>query len=201
MRSHQLFALLVLVLLCGSAGLAPHAVATTAAAPDAWTVWLPLISANAACNESPDEAALADLMRNDPGQQRPSLTCHPLLEAVARAHARDMADHDFFAHVSPITQLGPDERVRRAGYGLPSWYGTGTTTNTIESITMNKMRAEYVWRALLGSPGHNSHVLGKNEVFAQQIFYGIGVVIDYSQLDFYWVIVTAPPPGANVPQP
>jgi hypothetical protein len=48
----------------------------------------------------------------------PALTRDADLAQAARGHAADMAQHRYFAHVSPARQ-GLSDRLRKAGYGNP----------------------------------------------------------------------------------
>lgn len=70
------------------------------------------------------------------------------LVAIARSHSEDMADHRFFAHVSPSTGT-PDDRARRAKL-LVSRFG--------ENIGIGPT-PEDVHEGLMGSPGHRMNML------------------------------------------
>lgn len=70
------------------------------------------------------------------------------LDAVADAHARDMATHGFFSHTSPTTQ-GPGERAAAANIDF---------RHLAENIAMNQ-HARAAHEALLRSPGHRANLL------------------------------------------
>jgi uncharacterized protein YkwD len=72
----------------------------------------------------------------------------PRLTAIARAHSRDMVDHDFVGHVSPRTGTAMD-RVHRAGLAP-------------ELVLENVGRAyaaEEAESGFLASPGHRGNLL------------------------------------------
>lgn len=70
------------------------------------------------------------------------------LDAVAEAHARDMATQGFFSHTSPTTQ-GPGERAAAANIDF---------RHLAENIAMNQ-HARAAHEALLRSPGHRANLL------------------------------------------
>ncbi len=70
------------------------------------------------------------------------------LDAVADAHARDMATLGFFSHTSPTTR-GPGERAAAAGIDF---------RHLAENIAMNQ-HARAAHEALLRSPGHRANLL------------------------------------------
>jgi uncharacterized protein YkwD len=71
------------------------------------------------------------------------------LREVAMRHSNDMADHDFFSHVSPSTG-SPTDRVARAGLVVAD-YGE----NLAQSPT-----PESAHEGLMESPGHRAIMLG-----------------------------------------
>lgn len=72
-------------------------------------------------------------MINDPHQGRPELILDPLIENVARARAKDMADRGYFAHVNPDGNAA-NYLLKQAGYVLPTWWPTDRDLNYVESI-------------------------------------------------------------------
>lgn len=70
------------------------------------------------------------------------------LTEIARAHSRDMADHDFIGHVSPTTGNAAD-RVKRAG-AQPELL----LENVGQAYTPDELH-----KSLMTSPGHRSNVL------------------------------------------
>jgi uncharacterized protein YkwD len=138
-----------------------------------------------------EEQQIANIMMSDPGQQRPSLTCDPVLAEVARARAQDMVDRHYFGHTNP-DGYGPNYLVTQAGYVLPGYYSTAPDGNNIESIAAGYRSAGAAWEGWMGSPAHRTHLLGEIDFFAEQIEYGVGYVRggDYGH---YWVVITAKP--------
>jgi uncharacterized protein YkwD len=162
------------------------------------TVFLPLVSrpeARPTCELNAQEQQIAQYMIDHPQQQRPSLTCHPILAQVARERARDMAARHYFSHVNP-DGYGPNYLVEEAGYDLPDYYGSAPDANNIESIAGGYGTAEAAWQAWMDSEGHRTHLLGLAAFFAEQVDYGIGYVYDAeSDYRHYWVVITAKPAG------
>lgn len=139
------------------------------------------------------EAALADLLENDPGQTRGTMQLDPILSQVARERAADMAARNYFAHTNP-DGLGPNALVRAAGYTLPSWWGTVATDNFIESLAAGRSLASETWTDLLNSPSHRTHLLATDSFYRNQTSYGIGYAPSPTgAYRHYWVILTAPP--------
>ena len=160
--------------------------------------YLPLLTRPNACDLNEEEAAMADLATGHPDQERETMSCHPILAQVARAHAIDMAVRDYFLSVNP-EGLGPNVRVEQAGYQLPEWYDhhEDPAANNIESIAAVYPTAEAAWNSWLDGAGHQEHVLGESDFFADQTNYGIGYAFDPGSIyTHYWVFITAPPPGS-----
>lgn len=157
------------------------------------TVFLPLVAntsqQSTECNINEQEQQLARRIQANPGQRRVSFTCNPILASVAKAHAVDMATRRYFSSTNP-EGVGPNSRVRQAGYRLPDYYSADPTGNNIESIAAGYASADGVWEAL----AHNSQILGGEEFWADQTQFGIAYYHDpNSPFGDYWVILTAPP--------
>lgn len=155
--------------------------------------YLPIIIRPSLCDLNSEEAAVAQLAINDPGQQRPTMACHPILAQVARDKARDMAVRDYFDHTDP-DGFGPNYLVRMAGYTLPNWYNNADDGNNIESIAAGYTSPEEVWAGWLSSGGHRAHVLAEASFWQEQTNHGIGYYYDASSTyQHYWVFISAPP--------
>jgi uncharacterized protein YkwD len=158
-------------------------------------VYLPALFVPAApppaCALPPEEAQIAALMRDHPQQQRPSLTCHPILAQVARERAEDMRDRAYFGHTNP-DGFGPNYLVTLAGYDLPTYYSTAPDGNNIESIAAGYDSPASAWQAWMNSPPHRAHLLGENTFFAQQIEFGVGYASG-GPYGHYWVVLAAEP--------
>jgi len=112
-------------------------------------------AAPAASRRKPDaseddcEARLLQLVNRDRRAAGVApLTWHPQLAAVARAHSRDMADHDFFAHVSPRSGRLAERAVEAQ---VPY-------ARLAENIALND-DVDSAHEALMRSPGHRMNVL------------------------------------------
>ncbi len=150
----------------------------------------------AAVEMNADERELAMRLTSDSGQRRDRSRMHsdPILTAVARSRAEDMARRRYMAHVNP-DGLGPNALVRSAGYALPSFWSGSRSQNFIESIGAGYATAEQAWEGWMRSPAHRTHLLASSSFYRDQTNFGIGSYSDPSSpFRRYWVIITAPPP-------
>ena len=102
------------------------------------------------------------------------------LEAAARAHARDMAANDYFAHRGKDGSE-PRDRVRAAGYA---------SRLTGENIAFGPESAEEVVAGWLASPGHCANLMDGR--FRHT---GVGIATGAPAERIYWV-QTFGAPGA-----
>ncbi len=155
-------------------------------------IYLPMIVTSAACTMNSEELTIVNNAINHAGQGRITMQCDPTLAQVARAKAQDMAERDYFGHTDP-DGVGPNYKVRTAGYLLPSWYGNAINSNNIESIAAGYTTPESVWTGWMNSAGHRQHILGQSSFYADQINYGVGYYYDpNSDYRHYWVFISAP---------
>ena len=148
-----------------------------------------------AAEMSAEERELAAILTSDRGQRRDRSRMHvdPILSAVARARAEDMAKRRYVAHVNP-DGFGPNALVRAAGYALPSFWGGGRSQNFIESIGAGQATAELAWEGWMRSSPHRTHLLASASFYRDQTNFGIGSYADPSSpFRKYWVVITAPP--------
>lgn len=148
----------------------------------------------AALELSAEEQQLAARLTSADGQRRDRARMHadPILTAVARARAEDMAKRRYVAHVNP-DGIGPNFLVRSAGYSLPVSWG-GRSANFIESIGAGYANAELAWQGWMNSSSHRTHLLASSSFFRDQTNFGVGSYTDPSSpFRRYWVIITAPP--------
>jgi uncharacterized protein YkwD len=144
------------------------------------------------CDLNEQEEAVAELMINDPDQNRSHPICNPILAQVARERAKDMAERGYFSHTNPDGD-GPNILVREAGYPLPDWYSSNQNSNNVESIGGGYETAAAVWDGWLHSPAHRTHVLAEQPFYAEQEAFGVGYYTDpNSPLKSYWVFISAP---------
>ena len=150
-------------------------------------------ASNPTCQLNDQEKRLEELLRSHADQQRPQLTCNPILAAVARAHAEEMGRRAYFNHTNP-DGYGPNYFVQQAGYVLPSSYSQEANGNNIESIGAGPNNADGMWDAWMKSDKHSTHLLAKGSFFTDQVDYGIGFAqVPGSPYQFYWVFISARP--------
>ncbi len=141
------------------------------------------------------EKELASRLTGDSAQRRDRSRMHadPILTAVARARAEDMAKRRYMAHVNP-DGFGPNALVRAAGYALPAFWSGARSGNFIESIGAGYATAEQAWDGWMRSSAHRTHLLASSSFYRDQTNFGIGSYSDPSSpFRKYWVIITAPP--------
>lgn len=110
--------------------------------------------------------SLVNKVRKQHGLQ-PLIWIEELADA-ARTHSQDMAEHDFFAHISPTTG-SPAQRVQ--SYGLPG---------AAENIAAGYTDANTVFDAWMLSPDHRGNILNPDHRFI-----GIGVYRENDNRDPY----------------
>ena len=153
--------------------------------------YLPIIFSSS-CLLNKQAEAIANLATNDSEQERPQMICNPILARVAYEKALDMGTRNYFGHVNP-DGFGPNYLVNQAGYNLPAWWGNDLDTNYIESIAAGYSTPAATWNQWRASGGHRTHVLGLNNFWREQIYYGIGYAyVPGSRYGHYWVFITAP---------
>jgi uncharacterized protein YkwD len=144
------------------------------------------------CDLSREESALARQLTDKRLQQRRRLVCNPRLVTFARARARDFAERQYFAHVTP-DRVGPNDLLRAWGYSLPDHYSRGLSNN-VEAIAGGLAGPEAVWKALLDSTAHRVHLLGELPFYQEQDEFGIAHYYDPdTPHSHYWVVVLARP--------
>ena len=149
----------------------------------------------------PQEQAIANDLVSNPNQHRPALILDPVIEAVARARAKDMAVRNYFSHVNP-DGVAANYLLRQAGYILPASWPTTPNLNYVESIAAGYADPSSTWTAWMNSPDHKTHLLGLNSFYAGETHYGVGYYYDAnSTYQSYWVVITAPPQPLAVTTP
>ncbi|WP_417523179.1 CAP domain-containing protein [Marinovum sp.] len=96
-----------------------------------------------------EEPALAKVNHLRRQSGRAPLRWSPVLEAVAQAHADDMAQRGYFSHRG-VDGASVGDRVRRAGY---SWCAVA------ENIAQGQRSLDAVLAGWQGSPGHRRNML------------------------------------------
>jgi len=133
---------------------------------------------------------MAELIAAAPWQKRKNVVIHPDLMLAAQAKANDMAEKDYFGHVSP-DGFTANENVR-VFYALPSHYVL--KGNNVESLSIGGSTPEQIVSSLYDSPRHHDHLTGDHSFYAGQTAIGTGVskAKDGRKL---WVFVSAPSNG------
>lgn len=138
------------------------------------------------------EQAFIDILLQDPRQKRKNITFDPVLLAVARARAKDMATRNYFSHTNP-DGYGPNYLLKKAGYKLPDWWKNEKAANYIESISGGRATAQDTYTGWMNSPGHKKHVLGEIDFYSSQTVVAIGHYYSAgSTYRHYWVFLSAP---------
>ncbi|WP_164110027.1 MULTISPECIES: CAP domain-containing protein [Sphingobacterium] len=112
--------------------------------------------------------------------KKTKLVWNETLAKAAEFRAYDMAQRNYFDHVTP-EGLGPNYYIAKAGYSLnPDWIKK-KSANNFESIAANHATATDGIRAFIvgkESPGfmHRKHVLGMDEWNGSLMDIGIGFV-------------------------
>ncbi len=130
----------------------------TARAEDGWVVFVAVMVRDLAVRNSPEERqamerAVLDRINAIRAERRlPELSLRKELAGVARAHSKDMAEHNFFDHADPSGSR-PAGRIRAAGVRFKGM---------AENITMNnnpEKPADQAVRDWMNSPGHRRNIL------------------------------------------
>jgi uncharacterized protein YkwD len=142
------------------------------------------------CTLNAQEQAIADLMHQDPHQQRSLMRCDPILAKVARERAEDMGRRGYFSHINP-EGFGPNYLVQQAGYLLPSYYVQSLPANNLETISAGYSAPEATWNGWMKSTAHRTHLLGLDRFWTEQTDYGIGYAYTAgSPYSHYWIVIT-----------
>jgi uncharacterized protein YkwD len=151
---------------------------------------------------TPQEQEIANRLTGDRGQRRSrgGMVLDPILTAVARARAADMAKRRYFSHVDP-DGYGPNHLIRSAGYALPEFWGGGRSANFVESIGAGYATPFAAWDGWMRSTPHRTHLLAAKSFYREQTHFGVGFCFDQqSPYRSYWVVITAPPSRAANPE-
>jgi hypothetical protein len=129
---------------------------------------------------------------------QPPLAVNELLSNSANFHAEEMADNDYFAHTSAVTNDQPNKMAIDAGYALPF----GSNANNIESIAggFGPKKVETAAGSLrlliedegVNPPGHRIHLLATSSFWQDHREVGTGFANNNaSTLRNYWAIHSA----------
>ena len=109
---------------------------------------------------------------------RPALTWNEVLAKVAEEKAQDMAQRDYFGHVTP-EGLGINIQIHEAGYKLPKEWVKDKSQNFFESISAGtKTGIEAIKNLIVDkdqpTAPHRQHLLGMTDFYEQCTDIGIG---------------------------
>ncbi|MGH7622428.1 MAG: CAP domain-containing protein, partial [Gemmatimonadaceae bacterium] len=131
--------------------------------------------------------ALEQALFNDTNARRlanglAALTVNPALVGLARVRSHDMADHNYFAHTSPVTGDTAFSLMDR--YGVPyGWAGENLAKNNYPGAQCEAVAADALWN----SPPHRENILGAH--YTQM---GVGFAVDGSGMAYFTVIFDGP---------
>lgn len=123
---------------------------------------------------------------------RAPLAINAQLFASAQVHADDMAQNNYFAHQSPITNAWPNKLARDAGYPLPGAWANDA--NYIESIGAGHRGAaellkEFIQDIGIPDAGHRVHLMGIGDFHSNNNEIGVGYAFNFvSQYRDYWAV-------------
>lgn len=100
------------------------------------------------------------------------------LAKAAEFRAKDMANRDYFEHITP-EGIGPNYYISKAGYYLNADWLKDIKANNFESIAANHATAVDAIKAFIigkDSPGfmHRKHILGMDNWYGSLYDIGIG---------------------------
>ena len=109
---------------------------------------------------------------------RKELKWHDVLAKVAEEKALDMANRDYFSHVTP-EGVGINIQIHEAGYKLPSAWIKDKKQNFFESISAGRNTGVEVVQDLIldkdvPEAAHRKHLLGMTDFYAKCTDIGIG---------------------------
>ena len=133
--------------------------------------------------DASSQALFDDTNRRRIGAGLPALRPNGWLVGIARLRSQDMAQHHYFAHVSPIT--GDDAFSLMDKHGVPyGWAGENLAENNYPPSDAVAVADTALWN----SPPHRENILNAN--FTDM---GIALVVDSSGMNYFTIIFTGPP--------
>ena len=137
---------------------------------------------NTAPMDAYSQVLFDDTNRRRASQNLPPLRVNGYLIGIARIRSQDMADHNYFAHVSPVT--GDNAFTLMDKHGVPyGWAGENLAKNNYpdgEAVGVADV-------ALWNSPPHRENIL--NPHYTDM---GIALVTDPSGMKYFTIIFTGP---------
>lgn len=125
-----------------------------------------------------DELLLVELTNGERGKHRlPALRINRILVEVGRYHSFDMAERQYFSHVSPDGETLAD-RARKFGY---------TYVTLAENLAMGNQSASEIFESWMASNEHRSNILG--DEFTEV---GIGIYVGKDGQAYYTQVFAYP---------
>ncbi len=120
--------------------------------------------------------------RRRASQGLPPLRENGQLNGIARIRSQDMADHNYFAHTSPIT--GDTAFSLMDAYGVPyAWAGENLAKNNYPDSECVAVADQALW----DSPPHRENILNPHYTDV-----GIALVTDASGMHYFTIVFTGP---------
>jgi uncharacterized protein YkwD len=113
----------------------------------------------------------------------PALRANGYLVGIARIRSQDMADNNYFAHVSPVT--GDDAFSLMDAHGVPyGWAGENLDKNSYPEAQTVAAADQALWN----SPLHRQNMLNPNYTDM-----GIALAVDAAGMKYFTIIFIGPP--------
>ncbi len=149
------------------------------------------------CGYNVKSQKLAQLIINDPLQQRKNLNCNSLLAKIADEKAKEMALSGRVVHFG-VDSKASNRRLIDAGYPLSSIYPR-FFENNVEAIAGGISEPEAMWISFKKSDSHRLHLLAEHEFYQLQDEIGVGFFSDKKSPHVeYWVVYVAHQQEKNV---
>jgi uncharacterized protein YkwD len=120
--------------------------------------------------------------RHRASENLPPLRANGYLVGIARIRSQDMADNNYFAHVSPVT--GDNAFMLMDKHGVPyGWAGENIAKNNYPTNEFESVADVALWN----SPPHRENIV--NTHYTDM---GIALAIDASGMKYFTIIFTGP---------
>ncbi len=138
------------------------------------------------CGHNETAKKLANLIIEDPAQQRTKLECNETLVSIAQQRAEQLAKNTADPNITP------NQVVIKGGFRVPSYYPV--SGNQVEALARDYTAADQVIAYFTNTDKHHDHVLGKGEFFSLQSQMGVGYFqSDDAFIKDQWVVLIVEP--------
>lgn len=105
------------------------------------------------------------------------------LNAIAKLRSDEMAQHNYFAHVSPIT--GENVFALMDRHGVPyGWAGENLAKNNYPDSECVQVADQALW----DSPSHHENIVNPNYTDV-----GIALAVDSTGMKYFTIVFAGPP--------